>query len=217
MNYLAHLLLSGPSLDRQVGGLLGDFVKGPLQGAYPPPIEQGILLHRQIDSVTNRMPQVTNLCTLFAPPWRRYAGIVIDITFDHLLAQHWHKHHPRTLDEFCAVFYQHLRLHHNSLPEPARQFSIRAPGLRWLESYADADVVPVILHRVGQKLRKPVALGEAWPLVLAHKDYFMEEFNSVMAELTIFAQRFIADHPTARDPRRSNSSPDHCASSIISL
>ncbi len=217
MNYLAHLLLSGPNLDRQVGGLLGDFVKGPLQGTYSPLVEQGIRLHRQIDSVTNQMPQVANLCTLFAPPWRRYAGIVIDITFDHLLAQHWHEYHPMTLDKFCAVFYQHLRSHHHSLPESARQFSMRAPGLRWLESYADADVVPVMLHRVGQKLRKPVTLSEAWPLVLAHKAYFIEEFNSVMAELTVFAQRFIADHPTARDPRRSNSSPNQYTSSIISL
>lgn len=217
MNYLAHLLLSGPSLDIQVGGLLGDFVKGPLQGTYPASVEQGIHLHRQIDSVTNRMPQIASLCALFAPPWRRYAGIVIDITFDHLLAQHWHEHHLIPLDDFCAIFYRHLHSHRNSLPEPARQFSMRAPGLRWLESYVDAELMPVILQRVGQKLRKPVALDETWPLVLAHKDRFMAEFNSVMAELTPFAQRFIADASAASNLRRPNPAFNQCAPLSLSL
>ncbi len=33
MNFLAHALLSGPDPALRVGGLIGDFVKGPLPGA----------------------------------------------------------------------------------------------------------------------------------------------------------------------------------------
>ena len=56
MNYLAHILLSGDNLDIQVGGLLGDFVKGPLQGQYPEKVEQGIALHRKLDVYTDAQP-----------------------------------------------------------------------------------------------------------------------------------------------------------------
>ena len=86
MNYLAHILLSGDNLDTQVGGLLGDFVKGPLQGQYPESVEEGIFLHRQLDAFTDAQPEVRNLIRTFSTQWRRFAGIIIDIVFDHLLA-----------------------------------------------------------------------------------------------------------------------------------
>jgi acyl carrier protein phosphodiesterase len=31
MNYLAHALLAGPLATDRIGGVIGDFVKGPLQ------------------------------------------------------------------------------------------------------------------------------------------------------------------------------------------
>lgn len=34
MNFLAHALLSGPDPALRVGGLMGDFIKGPLPGAF---------------------------------------------------------------------------------------------------------------------------------------------------------------------------------------
>ncbi|KKM01805.1 hypothetical protein LCGC14_1790730, partial [marine sediment metagenome] len=49
MNYLAHIYLSGDHPEVMVGGLLGDFVKGPLRGQLPRAIEEGIALHRKID------------------------------------------------------------------------------------------------------------------------------------------------------------------------
>ena len=192
MNYLAHLLLSGDNLDRQVGGLLGDFVKGPLRGTYPVGIEQGIALHRKIDTLTAQLPAITELYSLFEQPWRRYAGIVIDIAFDHLLAQRWHHFHKLPLGEFCANFYEHLAGHRQYLSERARQFSERAPQVHWLESYIDPELMPTILHRVGQKFRRPVALDEAWHTVTVNYDCFEQAFDPAMTELTIFAKNYIA-------------------------
>mgnify|MGYP003629303282 FL=1 len=66
MNYLAHFhlaqqLASRCGLDERdamqqgllIGGLLGDFVKGPLRGNYPATWEVGIRLHRRIDALTD--------------------------------------------------------------------------------------------------------------------------------------------------------------------
>ena len=195
MNYLAHLLLSGSHLDRQVGGLLGDFVKGPLRGDYLLAIEQGITLHRQIDSLTARLPAITQLYSLFEPPWRRYAGIVIDIAFDHLLAQRWQHFHPTPLPEFCTTFYHHLAFHRQNLPERAQQFSDRAPRIGWLECYADPEMMGIILDRVGGRFRRPVELGQCWPLVQTHKQVFDQAFDNTMVELRAFSQAFIDAHP----------------------
>jgi acyl carrier protein phosphodiesterase len=55
MDYLAHALLAGPLASDRVGGVIGDFVKGPL---VPRPnwlgaaLADGVMLHRRIDSFT---------------------------------------------------------------------------------------------------------------------------------------------------------------------
>lgn len=87
MNYLAHLHLGGPGREQLLGSLYGDFVKGPLQGLYDPRIEAAIALHRRIDMYTDRHPLVDIALSRFSTVRRRYAGIVLDVFFDHCLAQ----------------------------------------------------------------------------------------------------------------------------------
>ena len=50
MNFLAHAFLAGAKETDQVGGLIGDFVKGPLPAGLPPDLASGVALHRAIDS-----------------------------------------------------------------------------------------------------------------------------------------------------------------------
>ena len=45
MNYLAHIFLNGEDPEHQIGGFIGDFVKGDPKGRFTPGIEHGIKLH----------------------------------------------------------------------------------------------------------------------------------------------------------------------------
>lgn len=192
MNYLAHLLLSGENPDCQVGGLLGDFVKGPLRGDYPAPIEVGIRLHRAIDTRSAQLPAIRRLYPLFEAPWRRYAGIIIDITFDHFLANHWRRYHPCSLASFCNGFYQQLAKQQALLPPGVLYFSQHAPKVGWLESYADEALLGTILDRVGSRLSKPLDLGHGWLYVERHYACFESAFTETMDELNHFAAGFLA-------------------------
>ena len=189
MNYLAHILLSGDNLDTQVGGLLGDFVKGPLQGRYPERVEEGIALHRKLDVYTDAQPEIQNLIRSFTPPWRRYAGIVLDIAFDHLLATHWQAYHSLSLEQFCQRFYQHLNTCQAWLPPRAQHFNQRAAEIRWLQSYADKALLPIMLNRVGERLRRPLPLGEAWPEIVDRHEEVEQVFSTVMARLLTHSQQ----------------------------
>lgn len=160
MNYLAHVYLSGPLAAHRVGGLLGDFVKGPLRGERPAEIEQGITLHRAIDSWVDRQTEVAEFHQFLPPAWRRYAGIVCDIYFDHLLANHWALYHTATLDSFCGDFYSELNDHFADLPPAAQHFARTAPRVGWLQGYRKREHLPIILQRVGQRFKKPVALEQ---------------------------------------------------------
>jgi len=199
VNYLAHILLSGDNLDTQVGGLLGDFVKGPLQGQYPETVEKGIALHRSLDVYTDSQPEVQHLIRTFSPQWRRFAGIIVDIAFDHLLATRWQEYHSLSLDHFCQRFYRHLNTCQAWLPARAQHFNQRAADIRWLQSYADQALIPIMLNRVGERLRRPLPLGEAWPEIVDRHGEVEQVFSIVMPRLLSHAQdlRVAPPAPTA--------------------
>ena len=84
MNYLAHLLLAGPTDASRVGNLLGDFVRGTpesLRGSYPDEVIAGIVMHRELDRFTDDHPAFQEARELLDPEHRRFAGIIIDIFF----------------------------------------------------------------------------------------------------------------------------------------
>lgn len=178
----------------QVGGLLGDFVKGPLRGDYPVAVERGIQLHRHIDAYTDRHLQLRYLAALFPPPWRRYGGIVLDVYWDHLLAHHWLNFSRQPLPAYCGDFYRQLALCAHWLPPRAHQFSERAAALGWLESNADTAVVPRVLLRIGQRLRRPVPLEQAWAAVQSHQPTFARHFQPLMADLHDVVEVWLTAH-----------------------
>ena len=192
MNYLAHIYLSGPDPQHQVGGLLGDFVKGPLhRQALPPAIVDGIQLHRQIDTATDHHPAFRALLRRLPSPWRRFGGILLDMYFDHLLASHWSRFHHHSLQVFCRQFYQHLNHHFPLLPPQAQRFARRAPQVHWLENYANRAMMPDMLNHLGNRLKRPLPLGEAWPELERHDPIINQVFDQLMRHHQTLAKDFL--------------------------
>ncbi|GAB2903936.1 ACP phosphodiesterase [Microbulbifer echini] len=190
MNYLAHLLLSGPDARWRLGGLLGDFVKGPLKGERPATIEAGIKLHRRIDASTDNNAAYRDALAQLDPAWRRYAGIALDIWFDHLLAQDWQKWHPLSLEEFCEQCWRDFRGHSRYIPPHAKAFMARAEQIKLLQSYREERVIGLTLERVGQRLRRPVALQEILPELSSGRENLEHNFNKLLTDLNLEALRF---------------------------
>lgn len=187
MNYLAHLYLSGENPQRMVGGLLGDFIKGQLKGELPSNIESGIQLHRQIDVFTDRQPEVQSAIERFLPPYRRFAGILLDLCYDHLLAANWSQYHNQELDVFCQDFYRTLTSYHNILPAGAKRFCEVAPRVNWLQNYARFAELEIMLERIGQRFRNPVPLHEAFPLLEQQYPLLEQEFHQLFPRLIEFS------------------------------
>ncbi len=72
-----------------VGAVLGDVVRGRLDGRLPPALEASIRFHRQIDVATDAHALSRAARAGFANGARRYAGIVLDVVHDHALALDW--------------------------------------------------------------------------------------------------------------------------------
>lgn len=160
MNYLAHFHLSHGHDDLLIGALLGDFVKGPLTGQRSKSLEQGILLHRKIDAFTDSHPIVKQAHLLFSPGYRRFAGIMTDVVFDHFLNRHWDDFHDQSLQQFSEQIYQ-LLSSNNHLTPPAKNMADVLEKYRLFEAYQHWQTVETALERIGLRIQRKNPLDSA--------------------------------------------------------
>ena len=154
MNFLAHFHLAWPCADLISGGLEGDYYKGPLGADLPPGLARGIHLHRSIDAYTDRHPLVAQLRTLFPQALRRYAGILIDLSFDHYLSHHWSRYSDLPLEEFNRGVHDSLASREHQLSANARRMLGRLRDHNILNLYHDWRTVTGSAARIGERFRR---------------------------------------------------------------
>ena len=153
MNFLAHFQLAWPDEGLVAGGLEGDYYKGPLRGDLPAGIERGVRLHRAIDAFTDSHEVVAQLRRDFPPGLRRYAGILIDLSFDHFLSKHWDQYSGVPLQDFNSDVYRVLQDQAGHLSPGSRRMLTRLVDYDILGLYGDWDTVAASAARIGRRFR----------------------------------------------------------------
>ncbi len=185
MNYLAHIYLAQHSDKAMLGALLGDFVKLKDTTLYHPEIQADIQLHRQVDSYTDSHPIVLQAKALFQNQHRRYAGILLDIFYDHVLSQHWPPGSPAPREELIQRFYLALQEQSKTvLPDTLQAALPRMISQDWLGSYHEFDGVRIAVTRTSQRLSKNgdllrAGLGD----LLSNYDALSKGFEEFFPEL----------------------------------
>ena len=189
MNYLAHVYLARHSDDAMLGALLGDFVFGTSgPDAYAPVIRREIHLHRQVDSYTDAHPAVDAARDFFADGRRRYAGIALDVFFDHCLARDWARWSDEPLDAFTARFYAVLLAHLPELPERLRGLAPPMAAQDWLGSYRERASVDRTVVRIATRLtRYGERLVACLDDVRRHEAALDDAFETFFPDLVAFA------------------------------
>ena len=186
MNYLAHLHLGGDQPAQLLGSLYGDFVKGRLGGQWPAEIEAAIGLHRRIDAFTDSHPLLAESRGRFPPARRRYAGILLDVFFDHCLARYWHDYAAEPLAQFSGRVYQVL-LQEPQLPERLARIAPRMAAQDWLGSYRDFAVLQQVLAGMQRRLSRPQGLDGALEELEHLYDPLLADFRAFYPQLQAFA------------------------------
>jgi acyl carrier protein phosphodiesterase len=135
LNYLAHAYLSFNDPEILVGNLISDFVKGKKKFDYPPAIQQGIMLHRFIDTYTDEHPATKEAKEIFRPHYRLYSGAFVDVVFDHFLARDENEFTENALFDFSRQVYALLENYQPWFPE---KFAMMFPYMKkqnWLYHY----------------------------------------------------------------------------------
>jgi acyl carrier protein phosphodiesterase len=189
MNHLAHALLADPGgTEFALGSALGDFTHGRPDPAWPAARRAGLRFHRAIDHYTDAHPEVVAARNLFVPPMRRYAGIVLDVWFDHLLVHDWRRYDgDESLVHFAPRWLALLDAHATELPASLRRFLgwMHAHGLP--AAYGNADTLDAVFHALAQRLSRPSPIADALPSLVEHADALQHHFDAFFPDLAVRA------------------------------
>ena len=153
MNHFAHLYLARPSVESRVGNLLGDFARGLDPEQLPAPVRSGLEHHRAVDAFTDAHPEVLACKALFSSSRCRFAGIALDILFDHYLLRHWDRFGHCNKSGFIHELYRDLEQGAGLMPEDMAKVTRRMVNHDWFHAYQDLDKVGMAMDRVAQRIR----------------------------------------------------------------
>ena len=203
MNYLAHAWLARHSDDAILGAILGDFVFGQsgLQD-WPPAVRSEVVRHRRIDQYTDAHPAVVAARSLFdAAGLRRYAGIVLDVHFDHCLARGWSRWNETPLDAFTTRVYRVLLEHRDALPPRLHAIAPRMAAHDWLGSYRERGNVDHAVRGIATRLsRNGDKLVACLDVLRVEETAIDEAFEAFFPDLVQGAARMRTDGAVGPHP-----------------
>ncbi|MEO1523274.1 MAG: acyl carrier protein phosphodiesterase, partial [Cyanobacteria bacterium J06633_2] len=149
----------------------------------------GIWLHRAIDNFTDHHPTVRETKALISPPRRRFAGIIIDICYDHFLCQHWNQYSSLTLTDFSQQTYRSLKSYAGFLPDRVHPIVQKLVAEDWLQSYQSVVGIESVLNRVSKRLRRTNSLYGSVEELIQHYEAFNHQFLVFFPELIQFVHQ----------------------------
>jgi acyl carrier protein phosphodiesterase len=177
MNYLAHMLCSDDTPPSMLGNFIADFVKGDVEGRFPREVVEGIRHHRRADCFTDSHEVFGASRRLISGPRRRYAGVIIDVLYDHFLATSWDRYCSRSLDEFVGRVYENLGRHLVTVPHPVPMVIDKMVREDWLRSYGAVEGIDRTFRRISNRLRRENPLGTAVEELESNYDLLRGHFH----------------------------------------
>jgi len=187
MNYLAHLFLSKGTPESLIGNLLGDFVKGTAVNLYPEEIRKGIDLHRKVDSYTDSHAIVRSSKSLVCSHRRRFAGVLIDVFYDHFLAKNWREYSEIPLRDFSQHVYKILQENCDILPESLQRVLPTIIARDLLSSYQEIAEIGITLTRMSARIKRTNNLASGIEDLTANYQRLESDFRDFFPDLIKYA------------------------------
>lgn len=186
MNFLSHLFLSGDSKGLIIGNFIADSVKGSDYKNYPPEIQKGIILHRRIDTYTDAHPVVEESKQRLRPGYKKYAGVIVDVYYDHYLAANWESYSTEKLKDYTQKIYSLIKDHKDLLPLKSAHFTEYMVRYNILEAYSRMEGIDRVLRGMAGRTTFQSNMEYAIADLKEHYLLFEDEFKRFFPELQQF-------------------------------
>jgi len=183
MNYLAHIFLSCGDEELLIGNFITDFISAKqvrtIDGIY----RQGVRLHRKIDTYTDSHPKFRSGTKRLSVHHHKYSPVVLDILYDHLLAQNWGMYNGQALQTFADETYGTLEKHMSVFKEYDIDYIPKMIKHNFLAAYEDKDRVVKVLERMDKRTKFPSDFKSAMDHLESDYATYDDEFNCFLPDM----------------------------------
>ncbi|MBS7788038.1 acyl carrier protein phosphodiesterase [Flavobacterium sp. CYK-55] len=183
MNFLAHIYLSGNDELIKIGNFMADGIRGNHLETWPEAVIKGVRLHRAIDTYTDAHPVFRQSTKRLHARYHHYAGVIVDLIYDHFLAKNWLEYSSEPLEAYVQQFYDSLEAHREILTEKTLGLMPYMLQYNWLVSYRTLEGIGRILHQMDHRTQQRSGMRHAVEELQAHYAEFEHEFTTFFIDL----------------------------------
>ncbi|SHF71398.1 Acyl carrier protein phosphodiesterase [Flavobacterium segetis] len=191
MNFLAHIYLSGDNDLLKIGNFMADGIRGKQFESYPTEIQKGIILHRAIDTFTDSHPIFRKSTKRLHENYHHYAGVIVDILYDHFLAKNWGNYSNVKLEDFVNQFYNSLHENKNLLSDRTIVIMPVMMKENWLYVYHSIEGINHILTQMDRRTKNQSKMRFATNELVEFYSEFEEEFSLFFTDIILFSNEKI--------------------------
>lgn len=187
MNFLAHIYLSGDNDLIKIGNFMADGIRGKQFENFPLDIQKGIILHRAIDTYTDAHPIFRQSTKRLHENYHHYAGVIVDVFYDHFLAKNWSSYSNEKLENYVANFYKSLEKNIDVLSDKTKNFMPYMIQHNWLVSYQTVEGITKILTQMDSRTNNQSKMRLANTELIKFYSEFENEFTLFFKDVQIIS------------------------------
>jgi acyl carrier protein phosphodiesterase len=189
MNFLAHIYLSGDNDLIKIGNFMADGIRGKQFKDYPVDVQKGIILHRAIDTFTDAHPVFRRSTKKLHSRYHHYAGVIVDVFYDHFLAKNWTTYSNENLSDYITAFYKSLSENTPVLSEKTVKLMPYMIDQNWLLSYQTIEGINNILTQMDGRTKNKSKMRFATEELSELYIEFEEDFTDFFEDLRAYARQ----------------------------
>jgi len=189
MNFLAHLYLSQNNTNIMIGNFIADHIRGNNYEGFSKETQQGIFLHREIDTFTDAHKIVRKSKRRLHKRYRHYDGVIIDIFYDYFLAKNWATYSAIPLDVYTKSVYQLFDKISSELPAKSQQFIKYMIEYDILFNYQYKEGIAKVLNGMNHRTKGKSQMNLAIEDLSLLEAELQEDFTSFFQDLLDFTNQ----------------------------
>lgn len=151
----------------------------------------GIFLHREIDKFTDTHDVVRESVGLLRNDFGKYAGVAVDVFYDHFLARAWENYHSDHLQTFAREIYAIIPNYWEYIPDRGKMFYnyMNAENILW--RYKDIDGIEQVMYGMASRTRFPSNFEKSRQVLLNFESELEKHFQTFFPDLVQHCESYL--------------------------
>jgi acyl carrier protein phosphodiesterase len=146
------------------------------------------MLHRKIDFYTDNHPEFIKSRERLYEKYHKYAGVIMDVFYDHFLAKNWDKYSELSLNSFTSYSYGILLKNYLILPKRTKKILPILILNNWLSSYKDFSGLRKTFNVISKRTAFKTNFNSVVDDLIVDYDKYEEEFNIFFPDIAEFVE-----------------------------